>query len=493
VFWDDAAIHLSREAGVIPDDVQTMLEDLRQREMVLRREESGFAGTVEFVFRHAILRDVTYETIVPRQRRLFHRQVADWLLAIGGERVGELTLLVAEHYERAGEPELAVGQLLKAGERATLVGAYDEGTSLLTRARDLVEGAEHVGAWLGVNLALAELFGRIGEYDELREVLDSALPRAREHGDKLIQAKILAHLGRLAMWQDDFDAAKAHLDEALPLARAAGDELTLLFVLRQSGNVMVDYPEIAIPQLEESLEIAHRLGLTDSEGGACNSLGGTYLTAGDFERAKENYERALELAGKTDNHFLVGMALSNLVAVHLLLKDIPKAREIATLAGEKIRAKKELGLEGSHLEQEAWLEVCSGNDAGARPLIARSLALALAQHVTPLSVLALSAVVEGRAGRKETALEWLGAARAQPSVNRGAVELYWKFHKSDFTEGLSPEQIEAALARGATMRIEELIDAATRAMGLDRAPGGAVGASSADLPVEATRGGGQSA
>ncbi|MGH7724731.1 MAG: protein kinase domain-containing protein [Candidatus Eiseniibacteriota bacterium] len=493
VFWDDAAIHLSREASVIPDDVQTILEDLRQREMVLRREESGFAGTVEFVFRHAILRDATYETIVPRQRRLFHRQVADWLLAIGGERAGELTLLVAEHYERAGEAELAVDQLLKAGERATVVGAYDEGTSLLTRARDLVEGAEHVGAWLGVNVALAEVYGRIGMYDELREVLDRALPRAREHGDKLVQAKILAHLGRLAMWQDEFDAAKAHLDEALPLARAAGDEHTLLFVLRQFGNVMVDYPEIAIPPLEESLEIAHRLGLTDSEAASCNSLGGTYLTAGDFERAKENYERSHELASKTDNHFLVGMALSNLVAVHLALKDVAKAREVATLAGEKIRAKKELGLEGSHLEQEAWLEVCSGNDAGARPLIARALALALTQHVTPISLLALSALVEARAGRKETALEWLGAARAQPSVNRGSVELYWKLHDRDFTEGLSPEQIEAAVARGATMRIEELIEAVTRAMGLEPAPVGVVGGSSADLPAEATRGDGQSA
>jgi len=108
VFWDAAAVHLGREAaGMKPNEVQAMLEDLRDREMILQREESGFAGTVEFVFRHAILRDVTYETVIPRQRRALHKLVGDWLLEIGGERAGEHTLLVAEHYARAEEAKLA--------------------------------------------------------------------------------------------------------------------------------------------------------------------------------------------------------------------------------------------------------------------------------------------------------------------------------------------------------------------------------------------------
>src|SRR5262249_33147332 len=90
VFWDAAAVHLSREsAGLKPAEVHTMLEELRDREMLLQREESGFAGTVEYVFRHAILRDVTYETVIPRQRRALHKMVGDWLLEIGGERAGE--------------------------------------------------------------------------------------------------------------------------------------------------------------------------------------------------------------------------------------------------------------------------------------------------------------------------------------------------------------------------------------------------------------------
>jgi predicted ATPase len=64
---------------------------------------------VEYVFRHAILRDVTYDTVIPRQRRALHKLVADWLIEVGGERAGEHTLLVAEHYARAEEASLAGG------------------------------------------------------------------------------------------------------------------------------------------------------------------------------------------------------------------------------------------------------------------------------------------------------------------------------------------------------------------------------------------------
>ena len=82
------------------------MSDLCRRELISAREPSTFEGTREYAFRHAILRDVTYETIVPRQRRALHKQVAEWLVQAGGERASELTLQIAEHFALAGEPSL---------------------------------------------------------------------------------------------------------------------------------------------------------------------------------------------------------------------------------------------------------------------------------------------------------------------------------------------------------------------------------------------------
>src|SRR5262245_6758656 len=182
-FWDDAAVALSKEASLSADDVHEMLEELRQREMILRREESGFAGTVEYVFRHAILRDVTYETLVPRQRRALHHQMGDWLLAMGGERVNELTLLVAEHYERAGEPGIAAERLIVAGDAAVRVGAYDEAMVTFERARDLVTAPELSHVRAEVNLAISQLLAQKCDFQAVQQMLEPMLPELRERGD----------------------------------------------------------------------------------------------------------------------------------------------------------------------------------------------------------------------------------------------------------------------------------------------------------------------
>jgi len=55
---------------------------------VYRRERSAFAGTEEYLFKHAVLRDVTYETVLLKLRRKYHAQVAAWLEGHAGERLG---------------------------------------------------------------------------------------------------------------------------------------------------------------------------------------------------------------------------------------------------------------------------------------------------------------------------------------------------------------------------------------------------------------------
>ena len=49
--------------------------------------QATFSGTTEYMFNHALLRDVTYASLLKRLRRAYHAQVADWLCERSGERV----------------------------------------------------------------------------------------------------------------------------------------------------------------------------------------------------------------------------------------------------------------------------------------------------------------------------------------------------------------------------------------------------------------------
>jgi predicted ATPase len=112
VFWRDALLPLLGD-----DEARGLgerLRDLVDRELLIRRGDGRFPGQEEYVFRHSLVRDTAYAMLTEGDRKLGHRLGAEWL-----ERAGERDATVlAEHFERAGEPERAVDRYRRAAEQA---------------------------------------------------------------------------------------------------------------------------------------------------------------------------------------------------------------------------------------------------------------------------------------------------------------------------------------------------------------------------------------
>ena len=103
VFWDRVVAALGQTSDGEIDEgedlsaVNESLTILRSREFVYRRETSAFEDAIEHNFKHAVLRDVTYSSVLKRLRRNYHGLVADWLIEQTGERIGEYVGLIADH------------------------------------------------------------------------------------------------------------------------------------------------------------------------------------------------------------------------------------------------------------------------------------------------------------------------------------------------------------------------------------------------------------
>ncbi len=141
LFWDRAVarIHESTREGAGPGRVAESLSELRNQEMVYQRETSTFVDAQEYIFRHALLREVTYGSVLKRVRRTYHGLVADWLLEQGGDRVGEIPGLIADHLALAGRTAEAVDYLLQAGDRARRLYAHQEAIRAYERALALLK------------------------------------------------------------------------------------------------------------------------------------------------------------------------------------------------------------------------------------------------------------------------------------------------------------------------------------------------------------------
>jgi tetratricopeptide (TPR) repeat protein len=99
-------------------DVRGALETLADSELLLRVPEARFAGTREYRFRHALLRDATYQMMTDEDRKVAHRVAGYWLECYDAKD----SRTIAGHFEAAGEAEKALSWLAKAAKTAIDAG-----------------------------------------------------------------------------------------------------------------------------------------------------------------------------------------------------------------------------------------------------------------------------------------------------------------------------------------------------------------------------------
>ena len=167
VFWRDALLPL------LGDDetrgLTDRLRDLVDRELLIRRGDGRFPGQDEYAFRHSLVRDTAYAMLTEADRKLGHRLGAEWL-----ERAGEREATVlAEHFERAGEPERAVERYRRAAEQAL------EGNDFAAAVARAERGAAYAsGEMLGaLRLLQAEAHKWRGSASEAEQAAVEAMNR----------------------------------------------------------------------------------------------------------------------------------------------------------------------------------------------------------------------------------------------------------------------------------------------------------------------------
>lgn len=134
-FWHRGIQELS---GPTPRAVvDHALRALEAHGLVAPRPSSRVPGTVEYVFRHALTRDVAYATLLDEDRAALHGHTAVWLGGAGLDEPAQ----VARHFDRAQLPESAGRWWMRAARRSMaeqmLTAAREQCTKALERTSDL--------------------------------------------------------------------------------------------------------------------------------------------------------------------------------------------------------------------------------------------------------------------------------------------------------------------------------------------------------------------
>ncbi len=215
---DDATLH--RE-----------LERLVEVELVYQR---GVLPQSTYLFKHALVQDTAYESLLKRTRQSYHQRIAHILEARFPEVVETQPELVAHHYTEAGLAEPAIGYWQRAGQRASEHSANQEAISHLTTGLSLLQGLPETLARhqqelpLQTALGAASLMVRGYAAPEAEAAYTRARVLCQQLGDMQDVFPVLLGLVR-------FYAARPDL----PLARQLGEDLLALAERRDETPLYV--------------------------------------------------------------------------------------------------------------------------------------------------------------------------------------------------------------------------------------------------------------
>ena len=307
-------------AAVSPLDEATLHRELRQlvqAELVHRR---GAGAETRYLFKHALVQDAAYDSLLKRERQQLHRQIAEMLTARFPEVAASQPEILARHWTEAQQADKAVDAWLSAGLQA-LAGSAD------------VEAAQYLQNGLGLVAALPAAERRRREL-ELLITLGPALSNTRGFGAAEVEE----------VYQRAYELAEG--------PTSGPEQFRILLGLWHFYVVRADM-EKARALGEQILALAEASGDRDLLGQACYALGSTYFYCGDLEKARLQMERGLDADAldrpiPTQQNVDAQVGLRSCLAIALWQQGFPDQ------ALERTREAVELGTRSQHLPSRAF-------------------------------------------------------------------------------------------------------------------------------------------
>jgi class 3 adenylate cyclase/predicted ATPase len=242
------------------ESLQEGLDQLLDAELIYER---GVRPDATYTFKHAMIQDAAYQSLLRRVRQQFHARIAEVLEERFPDRVAAQPEVIARHCAEGGLTEQAIGHYQRAGQMATQRSANEEASGHLGRAlellRKLPESSQRDQQELGLQLGLAVPLSAARGWSDSES--EHAFERARELASQLGDApelpRVLTGLAVAYHIAGDLESSAELAEEALDAAQRLGDDFDLLSALYAVGCPLYWRGEIsqALQHFERAVEL----------------------------------------------------------------------------------------------------------------------------------------------------------------------------------------------------------------------------------------------
>ena len=320
VFWDDAVDALEARAG-------EQIAGLQDKSLVVRQDGSAFEGTSEEFFKHHLLHQVTYDTVLKTAKREGHARAAAWLAGRVGDRADEYLAIAARHFELAGDGAKALDYLERAAKAAKTRYANREALAYLERALALPELDDPQRRFRVLDIQ-AEMADRLGDRSLQGQALQAQARLAETVDDDALRAESLVNLALLADRRGDHDTAVALASQAVALAEHVGPAHVASVAHGELAwvNFCRGASDTALFHARESMRWGQQAALPPEsrpvhEMQACVMLSFIHQNRFEFDEARAALKRGLPLAQAAGSLQMQSMMQQSLGTIATLLGD----------------------------------------------------------------------------------------------------------------------------------------------------------------------------
>jgi tetratricopeptide (TPR) repeat protein len=261
---------------------------------------------LEYLFRHALIQDAAYESLLKQERRSLHIQVAEALLAMYPHHRDDLAPVLAHHFERADDQPRAVEFLTLAAQHARSRFARHEAVDFARRALALMpaDGAIDLpDRRLRADLRMlqAEAGGDFVPLNETIGLLEMVISDSEALEDPALSARAYLEIGVSRSLSGEQYRSSPELATALTLAtdlaEASGSPELVAMALAAMGQAHFAASEFAeaIDLMSQAIEALIDAGQSYLASMTAGQLGTAFGHVGDFEKAVHWTDRAHEL------------------------------------------------------------------------------------------------------------------------------------------------------------------------------------------------------
>ena len=248
-------------------ELRSALDRLIQSGLLFRQ---GVPPHASYLFKHALVQDAAYSTLLREPRRALHARIAETLESQFAEIAESQPELLARHYTEAGQIEKAAGLWGKAGQRSLERSALVEAAAQLTRALDQT-------ATLPATPSLRR------EQIKLQVGLSNALMHVKGYAAPETKVAI--------------EQARVFIEQSEALGEPLEDPLLLFSALYGVwvANYVVFNGDICRDLAAQFFTLAEKKRATVPLLMAHTIMGHTSLNGGDFNKAREHYDKGIAL------------------------------------------------------------------------------------------------------------------------------------------------------------------------------------------------------